>query len=98
MISIIVKATVFQLRSSPSALAKKIAIAGDVLKRVHPKPRGNNKKTFCCNNIPIFVPKNVAHRSLDLFLKDNSLIDLVKFALTKGSKVIIPPNNLISVV
>ena len=49
------------------------------------------------NNIPIFVPRNVANKSLDLFLKVNCLINLVKLLSTKGSKAIIPPSNLISV-
>ena len=85
-IVVVVKTNVFQLRSSPSADARKIAIAGDVLKSVQPNPIGNSLKTFCCNKIPILVPKNVADIILILFSKGNFLIDCLSSANHNGKE------------
>ena len=69
IIVITVNPIVIELTSSPSALAKRSAITGEVLKRVQPNPIGNNLKTFCCSKIPIFVPRNVAYKMLNLDFK-----------------------------
>ena len=97
-IVVAVNTNVFKVSCSPSIFAKKSAITGDVLKRVHPNPIGNILKTFCCNRIPIFVPKNVAVNSIILFLKDNLEIELNRSFLIKGHKTRILPINLITVV
>ena len=93
-----VNTIVFQLTSSPSAFAKKSEITGEVLKSVQPIPIGNILKTFCCNNIPIFVPRNVAYKSLIFMVKGIFIIETFKSFLKKGRRPKMLPSNRISVV
>ena len=94
----VVNTKVFQLSCSPSAFAKSNDIAGEVLKSVQPNPIGRRWKTFCCSNMPIFVPKKVEKIILDLFFIESSWINFLKFSLTIGNSTITLPSNLISVV